>query len=71
MSLSFNKCFICEKKAKEFVTKRFNLVPLFVQIFVAIYGNNICSSLSGDLVDSVPNRFTRFVLVAENSDSRK
>lgn len=28
-------------------------------------------SLSGDLVDSVPNRFTRFVLVAENSDSHK
>merc|ERR1719391_435581 len=28
-------------------------------------------SLSGDLVESVPNRFTRFVLVAENSDSHK
>jgi len=28
-------------------------------------------SLSGDLVDSVPNRFTRFVLVAENSDGHK
>ena len=28
-------------------------------------------SLSGDLVDSVPNRFSRFVLVAENSDGQK